>query len=141
MPSHHKPGKANPFIEQSDADFALKAAGLGVWKLAPGPNLFYWDDRCAALFGLASTTEIPYEQALGQIYSGDRKRVDEAIRGAMYPESSGRFDVTCRTAEVAQDQSRWVRLMGQSEFTSAGGVSRFAGVAQEVTGAGQDQQR
>ena len=140
MPIHHKSGKANPLTEQSDAHFALKAAGLGVWKLDPGPNLFYWDDRCGELFGLANTTEIPYEQALSQIHSDDQKRVDEAVRRAMDSESGGRFDVTYRKVETAEDQLQWVRLMGQSEFTSAGGVSRFAGVAQEVTEEVKDQQ-
>lgn len=119
--------------ERLDIDFALEAAGLGVWEINPGPNQVVWDARCQALAGLENQEIIPFEEAIQYIHPADRDRVTMAIQWAMAPESGGRFDQTYRTVGADGGKVRWVRFWGQSYFSAAGELRRFAGVAQEVT--------
>jgi PAS domain S-box-containing protein len=120
-------------IERLDLQFALEAAELGVWELDPITNLVTWDDRCRKLFGLAKDNLLPYEQAISYIHPDDVKRVDEAVQLAFNPDSGGKYDVTYRTIGANDGVLRWVRFWGQSYFTADGQLTRFAGVAQDVT--------
>ncbi|WP_247236831.1 PAS domain S-box protein [Telluribacter sp. SYSU D00476] len=119
--------------ERLDIDFALQAAGLGVWELDPATSQVLWDDRCRELFGLAKDNLLTYEKAIQYIHPQDRERVDQAVQRAMNPQTDGWYDVTYRTLGADDGKLRWVRFYGRSYFTEAGQVYRFAGVAQEVT--------
>ncbi|HEY0109388.1 MAG TPA: PAS domain S-box protein, partial [Fibrella sp.] len=118
--------------QRPDSDFALQAAGLGVWEVDPTTNLVLWDDQCRKLFGLAKDNQLPYEQAIQSIHADDVDRVNQAVKRAMSPESGGLYDETYRTIGIDDGKLRWVRFWGQGYFTPAGTVSRFVGVAQEV---------
>lgn len=118
--------------QRLDVDFALKAAGLGVWEYDPATGIGNWDERCRQLYGIADGSQISYQQALTYVYPDDRRLIDQAVVDAFKPQLGGHYDVTYRT--VGDDgQLRWVRFMGQAAFTTAGEPRRFAGVAQEVT--------
>ncbi|WP_223833843.1 PAS domain-containing sensor histidine kinase [Spirosoma profusum] len=119
--------------QQLDIDFALQAAGLGVWELDPVTSQVIWDDRCRELFGLAKHNYLSYEQAIQYIHTDDVSRVSQAVQWAMTPQSNGLFDETYRTIGADDGQLRWVRFHGRSYFSEAGEIYRFAGVAQEVT--------
>ncbi|GAB3174770.1 PAS domain S-box protein [Telluribacter humicola] len=127
------PNPSKNLNERLDIDFALQAAGLGVWELDPATNQVFWDDRCRELFGLAKDNLISYEQAIQYIHPQDRERVNQAVQRAMTPGSDGVYDVTYCTLGADDGKVRWVRFYGRSYFTEAGQVYRFAGVAQEVT--------
>lgn len=119
--------------QRLDIDFALQAAGLGVWELDPITNVVNWDDRCRELFGLAYHNQLPYEQAIQYIHPDDANRVNEAVQWVMNPQSGGQYDVTYRTLGADDGKLRWVRFYGKAYFTEGSQVVRFAGVAQEVT--------
>ncbi|UFH53142.1 PAS domain-containing protein [Spirosoma sp. KNUC1025] len=116
-----------------DVHFALQAAGLGVWEFDPVTNQIIWDDRCRELFGLATPSDLTYEQAIQYIHADDVERVTKAMQWAMNPQSDGVYDETFRTLGVDDGKLRWVRFYGRSSFSSVGEVYRFAGVAQDVT--------
>ncbi|ADB38809.1 PAS domain-containing sensor histidine kinase [Spirosoma linguale] len=119
--------------QRLDHDFALQAAGLGVWEFDPLTKQVLWDDRCRQLFGLAKDNQLPYEQAIQYIHPDDQVRVDQAVQQALSGQSNGQYDVTFRTVGADDGLLRWVRFMGRAELTPAGQVHRFGGVAQEVT--------
>ena len=130
MTGRHETGENEPFAGHLNADVALRAARLGIWELDPGTNQVYWDDRCAALFGLTDAKPLTYEQAIDRIQADHRERVGNAIRWALDAESGGACDVTFRTVEPS---GGWVRLIGQRYADPKGMVQYIAGVAQEAT--------
>ncbi|GAB4002113.1 hypothetical protein GCM10028807_60020 [Spirosoma daeguense] len=141
MPDHQQPlPSTNDLNQQLDVDFALEAAGLGVWELDPHTHLVNWDERCQRLFGLAKGSQLPYQDAIAFIHPEDVSRVDSAVQWALNPQSGGQYDVTYRTVGADDHQLRWVRFIGKSYFHPDGQVYRFAGVAQEVTGQMEAQQ-
>ncbi|WP_461137776.1 PAS domain-containing sensor histidine kinase [Spirosoma pomorum] len=119
--------------ERLDIDFALQAAGLGIWEVDPATNLVVWDNRCRELFGLTKDNDLPYEQAIQYIHPSDLDRVNQAVQRATKPESGGIYDETYRTIGADDGKLRWVRFTGKAYFTSAGELQRFSGVAQDVT--------
>ncbi|GAB3718368.1 PAS domain-containing protein [Spirosoma lituiforme] len=119
--------------EQLDVDFALKAAGLGVWEVDPVTNRVVWDDRCRELFGLSKNNELSFDQALQSIHPDDIDQVNRAVQWAMTPQSNGYYDETYRTVGADDGQIRWIRCYGKGYFSETGDIYRFAGVTQEVT--------
>jgi PAS domain S-box-containing protein len=141
MTGHQQPINLtkNPH-ERLDLDFAMQAAGLGVWELDPGTNLVTWDDRCRQLFGLAPDSQLSYEQATQYIHPDDRDRVNLAVQQALDPQGKGIYDITYRTLGADDGQLRWVRFIGRAYFDPAGALYRFGGVAQDLTPQVMDQQ-
>ncbi|GAB3281296.1 hypothetical protein GCM10027347_56860 [Larkinella harenae] len=119
--------------QRLDIDFALEAAGLGVWELDPVTKQILWDNRCRALFGLATQNYLPYEQAIQHIHPDDVDRVHQAVQWAMNPLSGGQYDETYRTLGADDGKLRWVRFYGKGYFSETGVIYRLAGVAQDVT--------
>lgn len=124
---------AKQLTQRLDIDFALQAAGLGVWELDPNTHQVLWDDRCRQLFGLAKDNHLLYHQAIKYIHPDDVDRVNQAVQWATNPQSGGFYDQTYRTLGADDGQLRWVRFYGRGYFSPDGQSYRFAGVAQEVT--------
>jgi signal transduction histidine kinase len=156
MTGHQQPSNTSATLTQRlNIEFALQAAGLGVWELDPVTKQVLWDDRCRQLFGLAKDNPLTHEQASRYIHPDDQVRVDLAVQHALSGQSNGHYDNTFRTVgandgllrwvryEIKSIQYldyqandgllRWVRFIGKAESTPEGQVYRFAGVAQEVT--------
>ncbi|MDB5242259.1 MAG: hypothetical protein JWP57_2884 [Spirosoma sp.] len=134
MTGQQKPFDLDKILrDRLDIDFALKAAGLGVWELNPATNEVNWDTRCQELYGLMDKHVVLYEHILALIHPDDVERIDQAVRWAMNRQSSGSYDATYRIPGAKDGQLRWVRFTGQSYFNEAGEVYRFAGVGKDVT--------
>jgi signal transduction histidine kinase len=127
------PDSSKQLTDRLAVDFALQAAGLGIWEVSITTDQIVWDDRCRAFFGLAQANQLPYREAIQYIHPQDRDRVDQAVQWALNPQSGGTYDQTYRTLGVDDGQLRWVRFLGQAYFTPAGKLCRFSGIAQEVT--------
>lgn len=119
--------------EQLDIDFALQAAGLGVWEINPTTNQVIWDQRCQALVGLQQVDVIPFQEAIQYIHPDDLDHVLAAIQRTTTHPSDGLFDETYRTVGADEGRLRWVRFWGQAKFSPTGELDRFSGIAQEVT--------
>jgi PAS domain S-box-containing protein len=119
--------------DQERFRFATEAAQFGTWEVDAGTNVVRWDSRCAELFGLASSQDIPYEMAIRHIHPDDVALVDETVRWGMNPQSGGQYDLTYRTIGAEDGRLRWVRFTGRGYFDQAGNLYRFGGVAHEVT--------
>jgi PAS domain S-box-containing protein len=134
MTGHQQPSNTSATLTQRlNIEFALQAAGLGVWELDPVTKQVLWDDRCRQLFGLAKDNPLTHEQASRYIHPDDQVRVDLAVQHALSGQSNGHYDNTFRTVGANDGLLRWVRFIGKAESTPEGQVYRFAGVAQEVT--------
>lgn len=133
MTDEPKPLAANLPDQRLDTDFALQAAGIGIWHLDPTAKQVSWDDRCCELFGLTNENQLPYQQAVKYVHPDDMSRVKAAVQKAMDPQWGGAFDVTFRIVGADGRELRWVRSTGKSYFTESGVVYRFAGIAQDVT--------
>ncbi|MCX6216334.1 ATP-binding protein [Spirosoma sp.] len=133
MTGHQQPSN-NPtkLTLRLDLDFALQAAGLGVWEYNPQTGLVDWDERCRALYGISAANDIAYQQAVRHIHPDDADRVDAAVQRAIDPQSNGMYDETYRTIGLDDGRLRWVRFQGRAYFTPTGEFYRFAGIAQEV---------
>ncbi|GAB3898172.1 ATP-binding protein [Spirosoma agri] len=125
--------------ERLDVSFAMQAAGLGVWEIDPKTKQVLWDDQCRKLFGAKATNQFPYERTLAYIHPEDVSRVNQAIQQAMNPEFEGNYDVTYRI-DMGDGNQRWIRSMGRSYFDETGAITRFAGVAQDVSQQIRDRQ-
>lgn len=134
MNGDHGPvGSLNQLNQRLDIDFALQAAGLGVWELDPVTNQMLWDNQCRQLFGLARENSLPFDRVVSQIHPRDVVRVEAAVQRALRSESEGNFDQTFRTVGANDSVQRWVRLQGRGYYTETGEIYRFAGVAQDVS--------
>jgi PAS domain S-box-containing protein len=140
MTGDQRPFKSNKKLtEKLDVDFALQAVGIGIWELNPKTNQVVWDNRCSQLFGIDSH-QFFYPDTLRFIHPADVERVNQAVQEAMNPQSDGHYDVTYRS--LGEDgRTRWIRSTGKTYFDPDGQPLRFAGVAQEVTGQLEAQQR
>ncbi|MBO0937295.1 PAS domain S-box protein [Fibrella sp. HMF5335] len=127
----NKPDKA--LAARLDIEFALKAARLGVWEMDLVTTQIIWDERCRELYGLTQNNPMTYAEAIQFIHPDDAGRVDEAIKLAMVPQLGGYYDATYRTIGADDGILRWVRFTGEVSFAEDQKVSRFAGVAQDVT--------
>jgi len=119
--------------QKLDADFALQAAGMGVWELNPVTNEVYWDVRCRELFGLTTANHLSYSHVMANIHAEDINRVREKFQWALNPESKGLYDQTFRVLGVDDGLLRWVHFYGRAYFNESGDVYRVAGVAQDVS--------
>ncbi|MGV3560677.1 sensor histidine kinase [Larkinella arboricola] len=132
MSEASKPFDRKGLTERLDIDFALQAAGLGVWEVDPVTNRVQWDDRCRELFGISKASQFAFDETLNYVYPDDVSRIEQAVQQAMKPESGGIYKVIYRT--IREDGViRWIRSTGRSYFNEAGQVVRFAGVVQDVT--------
>lgn len=140
MTGPQPPFDSSPNLQQQlDLDFALGAAGIGIWEVDPLTNQVRWDARCGQLFGL-DTTSTSYPDSLRHIHLEDVERVNQAVQWALNPQSDGSYQATYRS--LGQDgRTRWIRSTGRSYFDPAGQPFRFAGIAQDVTAQVEAQQQ
>ncbi len=133
MTGENQPLDTNSLVERLDVQFALNAAGIGIWELDPTTNTVKWDAQCQQLFGLTNTNSLTYEEAIRHIHPDDVDRANQAVQQAMDSRSGGLYDLTYLTLRTDDGPQRWVRFIGRAYFDTYGNVTRFAGIAQDVT--------
>ncbi|MBE9463516.1 PAS domain S-box protein [Dyadobacter subterraneus] len=126
------PNNNHGLNERLSVDFALKAAKLGVWEVNPKTRIVHWDQRCRELFGLEDDYLL-LENIITHIHPDDSGWVAVARNLAMTPGYSGEYDVTYRTIGAKDKVLRWVRFTGKAEYDEQNVMTRFSGVAQDVT--------
>ncbi|PTE12123.1 GAF domain-containing protein [Mesorhizobium helmanticense] len=112
---------------------ATDAAAIGTWDYDPVRRDLRWDDRCKALFGLPPDAAVNYEEAfLAGLHPEDRDRADEAVRRALTPGESSRYDIEYRTIGLHDGKERWVAATGDAFFEDGRAV-RFIGTTIDIT--------
>ncbi|MEZ0607043.1 PAS domain-containing protein [Fibrella sp. WM1] len=121
-----------PFTQRHTIDFALGAAGLGIWEYDPLADQVQWDDRCLEIFGFLSRNP-SYQEVIDRIHPDDVARVDQVLQRTMHSPQEEAYDQTYRIFRADTGQLRWVRTWGKSHLNSEGTLLQLIGVAQDVT--------
>ena len=112
---------------------ATEAAEIGTWDFDPTSGELRWDARCKQLFGLSPDATVTYDASfLVGLHPEDRERADEAVKRAVDPEGSGRYDIEFRTIGIEDGELRWVAASGRAFFTPDQGT-RFVGTVIDIT--------
>jgi|GEM_PF-673612 len=131
MTGDQQPPRSTTHLNQRlDVEFALQAAGIGVWELDPMTRQITWDDRCRALVGAAEPGQMRTEQVWPYRHSDEATRVADALQQAITARPDGQYDATYQIGE--RGTLRWVRFQGRPYFNQTGELVRFGGIAQEV---------
>lgn len=109
---------------------ALDAAEMGTWDLNLATNTIQASELTKKLFGLPPDKEADLMLALNNVLEGDRNRVVEAIKRAIY--QGEKYDVNY-TVVIQDGLERMVNAKGKLYYTSDGSANRFAGIVQDVT--------
>lgn len=121
--------------------FAINAAGIGVWELDIATNTILLDNRCCRLFGLSGVNELPFEEVLQHIHPSDATAFSRNIEAVLNGENNGQCNVNVRIKTVNGLQPRWVNFSGKTSVNDAGRVTRFGGIAQDVSQTVSQQQQ
>jgi PAS domain S-box-containing protein len=119
--------------DRMDANFALEAAGFGVWEMDPDTNLIHWDNRCAEIFGLKESESLPFLHFQNYIHPADLDKLASSVKSALDINLREKFDTTCRIIEAINGEIRHVRFIGSSLFDDCDKVIRFGGILHDVT--------
>ena len=129
---------AQSAIGTSDArlEIALEASSIGIWERDLRTGSVYWDERCAAIFGVDGAVEIASaEQILiDHVHPDDRAVASDALRVAL--EQGGQYTAETRTVDP-DGRIRWVVSRGRVVRNAAGEPVRILGTVLDVTDARQ----
>jgi PAS domain S-box-containing protein len=116
---------------ETRTNFALAAAGMGVWEIEFATNQLTWSDTMAPLFGLASgqaprTTEEYFQL----VHRDDRHDVEASVGRAI----AGERDYAGEFRTIWPDGStHWVQGRAQVSYETDGTPHRLLGVAIDIT--------
>ncbi len=130
----------NPFSSLEELSIALQAARVGTWSLDVTNQRVSWDDCCKELFGFSGGYTLMYSELISLIHPQDQERVEQAVAFALNPASGGTYEVEFRSSRAEEKKVRWLRSTGKAYFDERGQVTRFSGVAQDIS-AGMESQR
>jgi PAS domain S-box-containing protein len=127
---------AQSAIGTSDArlEIALEASSIGIWERDLRTGTVYWDERCAAIFGVDGAVEMTSVEQLmiDHVHPDDRQIATDAFRVAL--ETGGQY--TAETRALQTDGSvRWVVTRGRVVRDASGEPVRVLGTVLDVTDA------
>ena len=117
---------------QDQLRLAVEATSIGIFDYDLVTGDLGWDARVRALFGLPPGAPVTYATFLAGLHPDDRQRVDDAVKAALDPEGTGRYDVAYRTIGAEDGIERWVAAIGQVVVVEGRAV-RFVGTVRDIT--------
>lgn len=118
---------------EEERSFAMEAAEIGTWVFYPLTHQVKWDERCKRFFGFTKADIVSFDLVLKYIHEEDVERVSKAVRAALDPATTGRYDIRFRTVGAEDKRLRWLHCKGQTYFNAEQIAYRFAGTAQDIT--------
>jgi PAS domain S-box-containing protein len=115
-------------------EVALEASSIGIWETDLRTGTMYWDQRCAALFGLEGAQELESLDVVlrDHMHPEDHDLVRRTLADAI--EARGQF--TSEARAIRRDGSlRWVVTQGRVIIDSRGEAVRVMGTILDVTDA------
>ena len=113
-------------------DVALEASSIGIWELDLRTGAVFWDERCAAVFGVEGAAQFDsMGELLGRyIHPEDAAALEEAMDLAV----TERRELLVETRALRADgQVRWTVSRGRVVFNSRGEAVRVLGTIVDVT--------
>jgi PAS domain S-box-containing protein len=119
---------------------AVELVGMGsyVWDLLT--DVWQWDKRLKALWGLPSEAEPDELLWMQGIHPDDRARVQAATDQAMNPDGDGTYAIEHRVIGLQGASERWVSTFGQTLFEGCKPVS-VTGAVLDITSQKQAEAR
>jgi len=116
---------------ETRTNFALAAAGMGVWEIDFATNQLTWSDTMAPVFGLAPDQAPRTTQEYFQLIHGDdRQGVEAAVARAI----AGERDYAGEFRTVWPDGgTHWVQGCAQVSYEADGTPHRLLGIGIDVT--------
>jgi PAS domain S-box-containing protein len=113
-------------------EVALEASAVGIWERDLRTGSVYWDERCAAIFGLSHAVEIGSVERLmmEHIHPEDHDMVTRAMREA--EAGDGQYVIESRVLR-ADGAVRWTMSRGRIVTDSRGERVRVIGTVVDVT--------
>jgi PAS domain S-box-containing protein len=113
-------------------EIALEASSVGIWERDLRTGSVYWDERCAAIFGVDGAVEMqsPEEVLTSHIHPDDREMVQRAMQDAL--ETDGQYTVESRVLRL-DGAVRWTVSRGRIVTNSRGERVRIIGTTVDVT--------
>jgi PAS domain S-box-containing protein len=121
-------------LRESEEKLALAkdAAGLGVFDHDMINHKVYWDERAAALWGIAPGLPMTHEVIQAHVHPDYRKPNEAAIQRALDPAGSGRLFREYPVVDETGEYVRWLSSNGRVLFEGGRAVRRI-GVLQDIT--------
>jgi PAS domain S-box-containing protein len=116
---------------------ALEASSVGIWERDLRTGTVYWDERCAAIFGLTGAVELDSMDDLltQRIHPDDRAAVIDAMRAAL----TGRGEYLVESRVLRTDgEVRWTVSRGRVVTDAGGSPIRVLGTTVDVTEAREE---
>jgi PAS domain S-box-containing protein len=117
-------------------EIALEASSIGIWERDLRTGSVFWDERCAAIFGVDGAVEMTSVERLmiDHVHPDDRQIARDAFRAAL--ETGGQY--TSETRVLQTDGTvRWVVTRGRVVRDASGEPVRVLGTVLDVTDARQ----
>jgi PAS domain S-box-containing protein len=120
-------------LSESDARLriALDAAHLGVWHIDAKTKALIYNPILARIFGYEGTTQMTYEQAIGQVTDGFRDQIINEIAAAVA--NGSEYDVTYQQKRFNDGAIIWLRSFGKVSADEDGELTIFSGVVMDIT--------
>jgi len=121
-------------------EVALEASSVGIWEQDLRTRTVFWDQRCAAIFGIDGAVQLDSMEDLVRrhIHPEDHAAVREAMQAALF--GRGEFLVEARVLR-ADGAVRWTVSRGRVVVDPSGEAVRILGTAVDVTDARDEAER
>lgn len=120
-------------LKQNEArlKMALEAANAGTWEWDLNTNKCIWSDELYRLYDLdPNITKASYESWLGSICPEDQQAVEAAVKNAG---SLGKeINIEWRVNTI-DESTRWLMSRGRPQLDSKGQVTKYLGIAIDIT--------
>jgi len=118
---------------------AIDSASLGTWHIDAVTRDFIVSPRFKALFGFAEDETMRFDEALGQVEEGYRRKIKKGIKVAF---SQGEInDLEFPVIGRNDGQLRWLRATGRLYAAEDGKAANFSGIVMDITKSKLDEQR
>lgn len=120
-------------IDESESNLAsaIELAKLGTWSMELSSGKMTYSPRLQKWLGLKSA--VVEKGISSQVHEKDRARVAAAIRKAIAPDGSGRYDEVYTILNAVTGASRVIHATGRVFHDAQGKAVRFSGTAQDIT--------
>ena len=116
--------------QQTLAEVALDAAGMGVWEYDVRADRLSWDYRAARLAGFDGSP-VSLRTFMAHVHPGDVERVAATQAASGRAENGGRYDIEHRIV-AADGCVRWIETAGRMMFEE-GVATRVVGTVRDVS--------
>jgi len=115
---------------ESRLNLSQQYGGIGSWETDLINDRQIWSKTVYQLLGFSDTAQPTWDAFLAKIHPDDKQMVIDANQEHLA--QGGKYDIEYRILS-AYAQTRWLRSVGQAEFTTEGTPTRFIGIVQDIT--------